>query len=321
MIRRLFLFQFRGDATIWVVFLTMVILAGAGFLVGDIYPDLNQAVDNGEYFDVSDVNKNKNKNSNATAQLLQLDSKRQVRTPQGGGDPSSPSAPQCENNGAIAFLVDVSESMADVHQESTAQVDKMTQVKNVLKSFVSRLPASTLVGLYTFSSPNFGEPKERVGFAEFGQVRGQLTGAIDGLQPQGATYMRDGLSFVQQKISIARDQYPGKQFSLIFISDGVPELIECKPENMPNNECAQGDGARNYDFTQDPTVDGDISQQIRQSGTHIYSIAMYNNDDLEITGRIQQILRTVATPGSYKPSIEGNQLQSIFDEINTSVCK
>jgi hypothetical protein len=174
-------------------------------------------------------------------------------------------------------------------------VPKIDLVKEALKDFIAGLKDTTVVGLFTFSS----EAKELVGFGEYKDVRSRLDSAVNGLQPERATYMKDGLQLVQQKISIARaeEKFKDKQFSLVFISDGVPEINECDPSHGP---CG---GDRNYDITQDPTIKDEetetsLVERIRQSGVTIYSIGIYNDDDLVVTGKLREIINSIATPGN-----------------------
>lgn len=320
----------KGEGSVYTAAIVSIIIIGSSFLVGGLYPDLNRATTDGSKIyepedtraDKNDTgvvqlrqlrakkgkaNKNQNKNNN---QNNNKDSNKE--------DQSTP--PVCENNGAIALLVDVSESMGDAN--------KMTKLKEaLLRSFLPKLSSSTIIGLYTFSSPNFDEPKERIPFGQYGQNKGELAKAIEALQPlkpHGATYMRDGFSFVQQKLAIASDEFKGKQFSLIVVSDGVPELIE---RDLSHGPCP--DPERCYDPTQDPTVTtlprGNIADAIKSTGVRIYSIAIYNARDEEITGgKLRQIMQNVASPDSYYDMLDSsreNELLSILQQIEGSVCK
>lgn len=302
----------KGKGEIYVISILGVIILGSAFLVGGMFPDLNQVTNPLDSFTPKEKKGNKN---NGAVQLIQLDAKKNPRNNnqndnQNNQNRSNP--PACQNNGAIALLIDLSASM----QAS----NKMTKLKNALKSFSNDLPNTTFVGMYTFASPNVGEPKERIHFGKFN--KNAFDAAVNNLQPyvspQGATYMRDGFQFVSQKLSQAKDDNPGKRFSLIFISDGVPELIECIESHMPNGVC-QPD--RNYDYTQDPTLDPNIASQIKNSGVTIYSIAIFDPTDLIVTPKLKEIMQNIATPGNYFESANGDDLTAKYQQIESTICK
>lgn len=321
----------KGKGEIYVVSILGVIILGSAFLVGGMFPDLNQVTNPLDSFTPKEKKGNKN---NGAVQLIQLDAKKNPRNNnqnnnQNNQNRSNP--PACQNNGAIALLIDLSASM----QAS----NKMTKLKNALKSFSNDLSNTTFVGMYTFASPNVGdknvgtpekEPKQRLPFGKFN--KGSFDRAVGQLKPyvkppaDGATYMRDGLEYVSQKISQSKDDNPGKRFSLIFISDGVPELIECVESHMPNGVC-QPD--RNYDYTQDPTLDPNVASQIKNSGVTIYSIAIFDPSDLIVTPKLKQIMQTIAGSNDpltsqqqlYFESANGDDLAAKYQQISSIVCK
>lgn len=304
-------FRGRGDPYV-VSILTLIIIASA-FLVGGVYPDLNQVSGTADTFEPKE--KKADKKNTGVVQLRQLDANKKPRNQDNNRQNNNNrnrqdqagKPPACTKKGAVAFLIDVSESM------NTDQ--KVTKLKEALIGFVNRLPNSTLVSLYTFSSPDFGEPKER---AAFGQ-KAPVLQAIDGLTPHGATYMLEGFQLIQQKLSLAQDDFPGHQFSLILASDGVPELIECDPSHMPDNTCRPD---RNYDYTQDPTLT-DIPDLIKDQDVRIYSIAMYDKDDLDVsTNKLIEIMQSLASPDSYFDETQnGGGLDATYERIQNSICK
>lgn len=295
---------FRGRGDIYVVSILTLIIIASAFLVGGVYPDLNQVSETADTFEPKE--KKADKKNTGVVQLRQLDANKKPRTPDNNSNqPGNP--PACTKKGGIAFLIDVSASM-----EANS---KLTKLKEALKGFVNKLPNDTLVSLYTFSSPNFGEPKERVAFGP----KTQLGSEIEALKPEGATYMLDGFQLVQGKLSQAQIDFPKNQFSLILVSDGVPELIQCDPSHMPDGTCRPN---RNYDYTQDPTLT-DIPDVIKNSDVRIYSIAMYDKDDLDVsTNKLIKIMQSLASPESYfDETANGGGLDATYERIQNSICK
>ncbi|MBI4084622.1 MAG: VWA domain-containing protein, partial [Candidatus Levybacteria bacterium] len=279
---------FRGRGDIYVVSILAIIIIASAFLVGGVYPDLQQVSDTADTFEPKD--KKADKKNTGVVQLRQLDAKKKPRNQNNNNQnrrnrqDQSGKPPACTKKGAIAFLIDVSESMA--------AEGKLTKLKEALNGFVNKLPSGSLVALYTFSDPSFGEPKERASFGS----KTKLPRVINGLSPEGATYMLQGFQLVQQKLSVAKDDFPNHQFSLILVSDGVPELIECDKSHMPDNTCRAN---RNYDYTQDPTLTN-IPDLIKDQDVRIYSIAIYDKEDLDVsTNKLIQIMQSLASPDSY----------------------
>lgn len=303
-------FKGRGDPYV-VSILTLIIIASA-FLVGGVYPDLNQVSETADTFEPKE--KKADKKNTGVVQLRQLDVNKKPRNQDNNRNRQDQTGkpPACTKKGAIAFLIDVSASM-----EANG---KLTKLKEALNGFANKLPSETLVGLYTFSDRTFGEPKERVAFGPKTQLLTPVGNSpIDALSPEGATFMLDGFQLVQGKLSQAQIDFPKYQFSLILVSDGVPELIECDPSHMPDNTCRPD---RNYDYTQDPTLTN-IPDLIKDQEVRIYSIAMYDKDDLDVsTNKLIKIMKSLASPDSYfDETANGGGLDATYERIKSSICK
>ncbi len=309
------MFCFKGRGDLYVVSILTLIIIASAFLVGGVYPDLNQVPETADMFEPKE--KKADKKNTGVVQLRQLDVNKKPRNQDNNSNnrnrqDQTGKPPACTKKGAIAFLIDVSASM-----EANG---KLTKLKEALNGFVNKLPSETLVGLYTFSDRTFGEPKERVAFGPKTKLLTPVGNSpIDALSPEGATFMLDGFQLVQGKLSVAKDDFPNRQFSLILVSDGVPELIECDTSHMPDNTCRAN---RNYDYTQDPTLTN-IPDLIKDQDVRIYSIAMYDKDDLDVsTNQLIYIMQTLASPDSYfDETANGGGLDATYERIKSSICK
>jgi len=231
--------------------------------------------------------------------------------------------PACEK-AALVFLVDASNSMTE---EGSNGNTKLNNLKTALSEFTATLPDTTLFGLYTFSSPNGGEPRERVRIAPLSEAKADIPSVISAINPpnNATTYMRQGFQFVQGPLASAKAANPDYKFNLIFISDGVPEEQYppgCQAEFTLTGQCV---GSRNYDKRYDPTGtwgDPDIPQAIKDAGVNIYSIVISNFTDAQVFPELEDLMQRISSgPEFYRESVGGGNLNTIYQQIKSSACR
>jgi hypothetical protein len=233
---------------------------------------------------------------------------------------------------SIAFLIDLSGSML----LDTGGGTKIAKVQNGLKQFTEALSDDAALAIYSFSEPFDGkivnpdepgpepdvpEPRERLFMTRYGDVKGDVPGIIDALEPYpfAATYMRDAFQHAQNWLRLEKSEFPNNEQTLIFISDGVPET----DERGPNDNCFQGQ-ERCYSPAEDPTIPTNIGQSIQNDGVDIYSVAIYTDEDAVIYDKLKSVLQGVASKPSlayYKESVGADSISEILTSIRNEACK
>ena len=221
----------------------------------------------------------------------------------------------CTSTVAVDFLVDRSGSM----KFGT----KLENLKNALRVFANNYLDDGIIGMQTFSDT----PTSVVPFDYFKNVKSQFLSAISALFPDGGTYTKDAFTFVKPRLDTARAKFPNYKFSLIFISDGVPETA------VANAACLGGPGpdsrycgpstttpgaCRCFDVNQDPTP---VANEIKNSGVRIFSIGYINDEDLKFKNDLTDLMKRVASsPDDFFPAPIDNQLTNILQQISVKLC-
>lgn len=244
-----------------------------------------------------------------------------------GAQPITPT-PICSQDVAVDFLIDTSKSM---------QGEKIQQVRNGLVEFGKKLNGNSIVGIQTFA----GSAQEVVPIAPFSSNRSIYEQAIINMVPDAiglGTYTRDGFTLARSKLRAAQQQYPDKQFKLIFLSDGVPETRDFNDtclENYRQNGNLTGVCAQNcqtvqtggalsqlkcFAIQQSPNTDPSVATAIKNSGVEIYSIALLDELDTRYNTQLEDLMRTAASPGKFYKTLNPEDLETIYNQIGTQVC-
>lgn len=119
----------------------------------------------------------------------------------------------CGRTSAIDILVDTSGSMTDDN--------KLGKLKDSLKTFTENFSKTTAVAIQTFSA----HEKSIIDWGLYKNNKTQVQEAINDLDADGHTVMRDGFKLAKTKLNeaITQNKFPGYNYSLLLISDGVPE--------------------------------------------------------------------------------------------------
>jgi len=219
---------------------------------------------------------------------------------------------ECASKIAVGLLVDRSGSMRGA---------KIENLKSALTTFSQTLSDQSVIGLSSFSSNDGAIAiREDIPFSRYKDVKSQMPGVIQNLNAAGATNTRTAFLFMRDKILAAQTKFPEQKFALIFLSDGIPEFVPA--------DCASGRefGKRCFANSQDPTQPPDVSQQIKDAGIKIYTIALYVPGDpsdeyfLPDMRKMMTKIATEPTLSTYYELPDPTQLKQIYKDISQKIC-
>lgn len=220
---------------------------------------------------------------------------------------------ECGSKAAVGLLVDRSGSM---------QGKKISDLKAALTSFTGGMSSESVIGMSSFSSNDNGaiDVTEDVPFARYKLVKTNINVAIRNLRAVGATNTRTAFLSMRDSILAAKNdpQFADQQFALIFLSDGIPEV---NPK-----DCASGRtyGGRCFANSMDPTQNPDISQEIKDAGIRIFTIAIYDAnkpDDNFFLPDMRAMMQKIATDqASYYETPDTGKLKEIYKSIAQKIC-
>lgn len=224
----------------------------------------------------------------------------------------------CASKTAFDFLIDTSGSMKFS--------GKMNNTQTALREFMKNLAGKSVVGIQTFSK----DVKEQVPLNYYKINKEEVNTAINGLEPDGYTRTRDGFQIAKQKLIEAMNsrKFPGYKYSLIVMTDGVPEIPPDQPRTCikeaddPNTAPAK----RCFAKEQDPRIPTNLADDIKNIGVTIYTINIYSPDypsDTVMLPYLEALLKEVATQPSsthYYSSINAGNLQKVFEDMTTIIC-
>jgi hypothetical protein len=268
---------------------------------------------------------------------------RMRKVPPGSNKPpdTDPPSDQVCSKTAFIFLVDVSTSM----KETAGSESKLSNVRAALTDFTSDLADDAVIGLYTFSSPNGGEPRMRTPISLYNSASQRFTADVNNIQDPGsnaATHMRAGFEFVQGPLAAAKQQFPGYTLNLVFLSDGVPEQEGypggpgCVAEYTIGGVCPPPgtNDDRSFDMRHDPTsywadigkllpvnAYPDITREIKDTGVGIYSIAISNATDTDVFPELDDLMLRISSGDTYYLRSTGaTDMAHLFGNIKSDAC-
>ncbi len=206
----------------------------------------------------------------------------------------------CSSTTAVNFLVDRSGSMRGT---------KLAQLKNGLLAFKNKLSDENIFGLQTYSYP----PNTWINVVNptyVKDVKSDLRAKICSIQADGWTHSKDAFLQTESILYGAKNKYPGYNFVLIFISDGVPETDE------ESRTCGQ---SRCFATKQDPT---EVAKRIKENGIRIITLAYTDSGDQGLNEQLQAMMQRVASsPEDYYKAPSSNEVKEILEKIVNSICK
>ena len=254
--------------------------------------------------------------ANKTLQIKALKAVTPTPTPTGAITPTpnptpvssvtpTPAGPCERRNVAIDLLIDMSGSMI--------LGNKLPKLREALQEIQNFLTNQNLLGMQVFSDYRFfttpGRPRfgatEVLPFGNYNQNNFQnIVSALDVQDLLPNTHMRDGFLLANEKIQLAQAQFPGYNWHLILITDGVP------------NDVAT---ATIYDASQDPTS---VIPELRALNVKIFVIGLdLNALGADLANRATSILvGLVENPDDFKASPSSEQLREKFRDILGDIC-
>lgn len=294
--RRILSFYSKGKSSVYIMLLVVVIL-GSILLAQGLTPKSMTSTDEGggESILISEAPQQGRDN-------LQLDTLKFRK---------------CSETAVIDLLLDRSGSMGEG--------GKLSNLKNAIKLFTNKLSDNSVLGIQSFSDPN-NPQRVDIPISYYKDVRQIVVPKTEDLYAQGSTYMRNAFEMTKNELFSALDakntdgskKFPDKyKFNLIFISDGIPELLDCGRERQQRGECSAE--------SQSPIKDPDISQQIKDRGIKIFTIAyLYPGDD-PFNAQLENLMKTIASkddngnPYYFRAPIN-NELTDILAQISSKFC-
>ncbi|HRN96163.1 MAG TPA: VWA domain-containing protein [Candidatus Levybacteria bacterium] len=221
---------------------------------------------------------------------------------------------QCSSISAIDLLVDYSGSMGLAFSPT-----KLPAMQEALKIFGQKLTDNSLIALHTFNNTN----REIIPFSLYKDVKANYDSNIDRLNnPQDATHTRSALTYIKPKIEQAQAKWPGYQFSVILLSDGIPERANTPiKKTCPVTNPKPGmPSTRNFSITEDPTQPPNVADDIKNLGVRVFSIAILDQTDQCFSSALKELMQNVASPDSYYETYNPDDLKTIYNNIVFEVC-
>ena len=284
------------------IFLSVVIIASL-FLVGGIIP--GKSKNNNKDFTYSAVIDTPG-DSKKTLQLKTIKFK------------------SCGSDATVGFLVDRSGSMKIG--------SKLANLKSGLRVFADSFPEEGVLGMQTYSgglTPSSRNITADVPFDYFKNNKQLFVTSIINLNPEGGTSTKDAFIFAKTQLDLAKQNFPDRKYTLVFISDGIPETLEQNTSCPSDTSCRDqycalrkgifGDTWRCFDPNQDPTS---VASEIKNSGVRIFTIGYVDDTEAKFNTELTALMKRVATaPEDFYPAPINNQLTTILQSITTKICK
>jgi hypothetical protein len=223
----------------------------------------------------------------------------------------------CGQNSVILFVIDTSGSMS--------YANKMGNTKKALQYFVNNMGGKSVIGIDTFSK----DAVQEVPLSYYKDVKDKVNQVIEGLNPDGWTVTKDALQMAYEQLnqSISEEDYPGYAYSLVLMTDGVPEIPNpprtCEV-SVPDPNLASG--IRCFAQEEDPRVPVNIPNEIKNIGVDFYAINVYSPSypsDKLLFPYLDTLLKQVVSPPTdthYFVSTDASNLSQVLQNINSSIC-
>jgi uncharacterized protein YegL len=197
---------------------------------------------------------------------------------------------------AVDFVLDRSGSMGDKQSGSTQS--KLDYLKTAVKSFITKLPDSGIVGLQSFGE----EANNDLGITLLQNNRNTINTKIDSLKANGGTPLRDALTMALSEIKKAQQNTTYKDFpyAIILFSDGQ------------------------WNTGGDPTS---VVNQIKALDVKIFTIAYGDittecgeRQNININCGLDFMKAAASSPSEYYYAPKDTDIQPILDAIRKKVC-
>jgi hypothetical protein len=212
----------------------------------------------------------------------------------------------CSSISAVDLLVDYSGSMGEGH--------KVPAMHDAINTFTSKLTDDSVIALHIFSDDRVQGKMEIVPFSEWKDVKSLFPSKINSLSgPIGSTWTRSALVYIKAKIADAQKKWPDHKFTLILLTDGIPEKIG----SPVSKQC----GIRGFAIQEDPTQPPNVADDIKAMGVNIFTIAILDKSDTCFNDDLSKLMKNVASPDSFYSTYNPDDLKTIYSNIVFQVCK
>jgi hypothetical protein len=226
----------------------------------------------------------------------------------------------CGKNLVLLFVIDTSGSMA--------WQNKINHEKAALRYFTSNMGGRSVIGIDTFGGGK-GDVHTRIPLNYYKANKTQVTQVINELTPNGGTPTKDAieLAYNQLQKAINSNQFPDLKYSMILMTDGVPEIMPprtCEAQTAPDPGSTL---PRCFAQEEDPVIPHNLGTDIQKLGVDLYAINVYSpswaSDQYMfpfLTTMLQKLVSPPINTHLYT-SINGSNLQDVLRQINQNICK
>jgi uncharacterized protein YegL len=186
----------------------------------------------------------------------------------------------CSESVAVEMVLDRSNSMSG---------KKIKDLKRTSLFFINKLTSQAPIGLVIFGTG----AEEKFQIQPYGDIQGNIESIINGLEAKGITHTKDGMIKAKLALEVGMPKFPGRQFSLVLVTDGEP--------NPPDE--------------QDPVA---TSNEIKNMGVKVYVIAITQDTNKQ---KMINLMKQVASPDGFFEASTTDQLQAVYDQIGFQICK
>jgi hypothetical protein len=187
----------------------------------------------------------------------------------------------CSEAVGIQMIIDKSDSMDD-------DPVKLPNLQDSSYDFLQKLTADTPVGLITFST-SVSEP---FAIQLYGDIKPDLDNFVKTLRVDGRTNTAGALARAQSSIKTGMSNYPGRQFVIVLVTDGV------------------------YNEGGSPLS---TATQIKNTGVKIFTIGITQ----DVANRAQMVrdMTAVSSPNSFFEAPDTTTLDEIYNQIGSQICQ
>lgn len=200
---------------------------------------------------------------------------------------------ECAGVTAVTMMLDVTGSM---DMPST----KINNLKTAVLAFTGAMSDESVIGIESFSS--YIGTRTLVPVSFYKDVKDIIPPSINGIIPNGGTNTIEGLQRARDTLIQAKAVFPDRQFFLIFVSDGLPNI----PGNIDLGPLA------------DPRLQNpNPIDEIKNLGVTIYSIGIFGFGET----RGLTLMRDIASsPDTFFNAPDGSQLENVYKSISQKIC-
>ncbi len=200
---------------------------------------------------------------------------------------------ECGGVTAVTMMLDTTGSM-------NIPPSKIDNLRNAVLSFTGAMSDDSVVGIERFNG-SIGVRTE-VPVSLFKDVKDVIPARINAIDAMGGTNTIEALNRARDTLIQAQSAYPDRNFFLIFVSDGLPNIpggIDLGPLADPRLQ------------TPNP------AEEIKILGGTIYSIGIFETGE---TRGLDLMTDIASSPDTFYNAPDGAELENIYKSISQRIC-